>query len=55
MLSPFGTSTASAAVRMVSALIGPESFGITALKSVQPPMNPATAGMSIGAPLFSRP
>src|SRR6202521_5997407 len=53
MLSPMGTSTPRAAVRIVSALIEPESFGSTALKNVHPPTNPATAGMSIGAPPLS--
>src|SRR5438132_1714972 len=49
-LSPTGTSTPSAARRIVSAFTEPSTFGSTSCNSVHPPTNPATAGMSIDPP-----
>src|SRR6267142_5284148 len=51
MLSPVGTSTVSAARRIESDVNGPETFGSTSCISVQPPTNPATAGMSRVCPV----
>ncbi len=50
MLSPVGTSTFRAAARIDSDVNDPESFGSTSWNNVQPPTNPATAGMSIDPP-----
>src|SRR5258708_1146497 len=50
ILSPLGTSKFRAGARIDPDVNAPEGFGRPSGNNVQPPTNPATAGMSIDPP-----